>query len=281
MKYEGNLGEYLLLSDIDKSNCVLLKERRESELTIFWNIEGNTSLLIDGKELVLGKNQILFLTEFHEVDVLSISRGKVVKFNRPFYCVSDHDEEVSCKGILFFGASQLPIITLEATELPKFNTLWEMFNLEMESYDRLQNEMLLMMLKRLIILCTRLYKSQKKISLDENGGLNIVREYNYLVENHFKTKHKVSDYADILNKSPKTLSNLFLLYNQKSPLSIIQDRIILEVRRFLIYTDKPVSDMKVSSLLVDFLNLRKGAHPHNLEKKVYSGKSDKKSGRLS
>ena len=278
MKYEGNLGEYLLLSDIDKSNCVLLKERRESELTIFWNIEGNTSLLIDGKELVLGKNQILFLTEFHEVDVLSISRGKVVKFNRPFYCVSDHDDEVSCKGILFFGASQLPIITLEATELPKFNTLWEMFNLEMESYDRLQNEMLLMMLKRLIILCTRLYKSQKKISLDENGGLNIVREYNYLVENHFKTKHKVSDYADILNKSPKTLSNLFLLYNQKSPLSIIQDRIILEVRRFLIYTDKPVSDIAYNvgyesiQSFSRFFKSQEGCSPTQFREKSLFGK---------
>ena len=278
MKYEGNLGEYLLLSDIDKSNCVLLKERRESELTIFWNIEGNTSLLIDGKELLLGKNQILFLTEFHEVDVLSISRGKVVKFNRPFYCVSDHDDEVSCKGILFFGASQLPIITLEATELPKFNTLWEMFNLEMESYDRLQNEMLLMMLKRLIILCTRLYKSQKKISLDENGGLNIVREYNYLVENHFKTKHKVSDYADILNKSPKTLSNLFLLYNQKSPLSIIQDRIILEVRRFLIYTDKPVSDIAYNvgyesiQSFSRFFKSQEGCSPKQFREKSLFGK---------
>ena len=278
MKYEGNLGEYLLLSDIDKSNCVLLKERRESELTIFWNIEGNTSLLIDGKEFLLGKNQILFLTEFHEVDVLSISRGKVVKFNRPFYCVSDHDDEVSCKGILFFGASQLPIITLEATELPKFNTLWEMFNLEMESYDRLQNEMLLMMLKRLIILCTRLYKSQKKISLDENGGLNIVREYNYLVENHFKTKHKVSDYADILNKSPKTLSNLFLLYNQKSPLSIIQDRIILEVRRFLIYTDKPVSDIAYNvgyesiQSFSRFFKSQEGCSPKQFREKSLFGK---------
>jgi hypothetical protein len=32
-----------------------------------------------------------------------------------------------------------------------------------------------------------------------------VREYNYLVESNFKTKHQVADYAEMLNKSPKYL----------------------------------------------------------------------------
>ena len=103
MKYEGNLGEQLLLSDVDSDNCSLLKERGESELTILWVTEGSTSLMIDGKELSLELNQILFLTEFHKIDVLSISGAKIVKFNRPFYCVSEHDDEVSCKGVLFLA----------------------------------------------------------------------------------------------------------------------------------------------------------------------------------
>jgi AraC-like DNA-binding protein len=51
--------------------------------------------------------------------------------------------------------------------------------------------------------------------------LDIVREYN-LVESNFKTKHQVADYAEMLNKSPKTLSNLFKKYNEKSPLQVIQ-----------------------------------------------------------
>ena len=243
MKYEGNIGEQLVLSSIDNTNCSLLKERGDSELTIFWNQSGVTKFLIDGEEVLIEPNQIVFLTEFHCVRVLEVSEARIVKFNRSFYCISDHDDEVSCKGILFFGASQIPLITLEQEQIHKFDVLWEMFNMEMESADRLQNEMLQMMLKRFIILCTRLYKDQTNTTLDEHGELSIVREYNYLVENHFRTKHKVSDYADELNKSPKTLSNLFSLYNQKTPLQIIQARILLEVKRLLIYTDKTISDI--------------------------------------
>jgi AraC-like DNA-binding protein len=65
--------------------------------------------------------------------------------------------------------------------------------------------------------------------------LDMYEKYNYLVESHFKTKHQVADYAEMLNKSPKTLSNLFKKYNEKSPLQIIQDRTILEARRLLRY----------------------------------------------
>jgi AraC-like DNA-binding protein len=42
----------------------------------------------------------------------------------------------------------------------------------------------------------------------------------------------------MLNKSPKTLSNLFALYNHKSPLLVIQERIVLEAKRLLFYTEK-------------------------------------------
>jgi AraC family transcriptional activator of pobA len=73
--------------------------------------------------------------------------------------------------------------------------------------------------------------------------LDIVREYNYLVESNFKTKHQVADYAEMLNKSPKTLSNLFKKYNEKSPLQVIQNRTILEARRLLHYSDKSIKEI--------------------------------------
>jgi len=40
-------------------------------------------------------------------------------------------------------------------------------------------------------------------------------------QQNFKTKRKVSDYAEPLFESPKTLSNVFSIYNQKSPYSVL------------------------------------------------------------
>ncbi len=59
-----------------------------------------------------------------------------------------------------------------------------------------------------------------------------------MVDIHYKTKRKVSDYAEMLFKSPKTLSNLFSIYKQKSPQQIILERLTLEAKRFIHFTDK-------------------------------------------
>jgi hypothetical protein len=46
-----------------------------------------------------------------------------------------------------------------------------MFAIEMESKDDLQNDMLLMMLKRLLILCTRIYKEQTELTTFDKSQL--------------------------------------------------------------------------------------------------------------
>jgi hypothetical protein len=62
---------------------------------------------VDGREFCFQQIQILFLTEYHKVEVLKVTT-RLIHFNRAFYCIADHDSEVGCKGILFFGASQFP-----------------------------------------------------------------------------------------------------------------------------------------------------------------------------
>jgi AraC family transcriptional activator of pobA len=77
----------------------------------------------------------------------------------------------------------------------------------------------------------------------ENTDFDIVREFNFLVETHFKSIHSVTDYAELLHKSPKTVSNNFRKLNSKSPLQFIQDRRMLEAKRLLIYTTKQIKEI--------------------------------------
>ncbi len=244
MEYKGHTDEYLLLTEITSNNCHLLKENTPNGQSLLWMMADGSQLNIDGKDCTFQQNEVVCLTQFHRVRVKKVSSMRMVRFNRPFFCVIDHDSEVGCKGVLFFGASQLPVFQIPLEELEKFDILWRMFSIEMQSKDSLQIEMLQMMLKRLLILCTRLYKAQKMAGLaEENGHADIVREFNFLVEQHFKTKHTVAEYADLLHKSPKTISNLFTRLGTKTPLQLIQERKMLEARRMLRYTDLPVKEI--------------------------------------
>lgn len=242
MIFKGNTQEFLHLMTVDSTNCDVLKESPESSLIVLWFEAGENRLSIDGQEHVFTKSQIVFLTEFHKVNIHRVGKIRMLRFNRPFYCILDHDVEVGCKGVLFFGASQLPIITIPDNEKEKFETLWKMFSIEMSSDDNLQIDMLQMMLKRYLILCTRLFKTQVPYP-SSNGDSDIIREFNFLVEQHFKSKHTVAEYSEMLNKSPKTLSNIFSKIGSKSPLQFIHERKMLEARRLLRYSDLQIQEI--------------------------------------
>lgn len=243
MQYRGKTNEYFEVTNITQDNCYILKEMNKDQLSLLWFCSDDNSLVIDAVEYHFGINQIVCLTEFHNIRPIQINHLKLLRFNRPFYCIANHDSEVGCKGILYFGSSNVPIINLTAQDATTLETVWKMLCIEMESRDNLQFEMLQMMLKRILILCTRIYKNQQEHAQIDPSKMDTIRSFNFLVEQYFREKHTVAEYADLLNKSPKTLSNLFKKIGKQTPLELIQNRRMLEARRLLSYTQDPISSI--------------------------------------
>lgn len=276
MKFTGNTNEFLELKVLKTAECTIFIDPDPSSLTILWFESDHNEFIIDGKDYIFNKNQIVFFTEFHKITVKKKKTTKYLRFNRSFYCIIDNDIEVSCKGLLFFGASQLPSITIPEEEVEHFETLWKMFTIEMRSKDNLQIGMLQMMLKRYLILCTRHYKNQHRSSIGKKEN-DIIREFNFLVEKHFKTKHTVAAYAALLNKSPKTLSNVFSKLSSKTPLQYIQERKMLEARRLITYSSMQIQEIAYEIGFDDvqafsrFFKKQEGISPSEFKKKHNPG----------
>lgn len=273
MRFEGKNSAYLEILEIDSGNAEILNASKKSELSLLWFQSGQNQLTIDTVPYSMKQHDIISLTEFHQLEVKQISKAILIRWNRPFYCIVDHDSEVSCKGILYYGASSVPIISPSEEEQERLNMVLNMFLIEMTSEDNLQLEMLQMMLKRVLILCARIYKRQTHSYQDSKLNVDIIRTYNYLVEQHFKTKHTVNEYADLLNKSPKTLSNLFKKNGVITPLQFIQNRIMLEARRLLAHADKSISEIGYELGFSDvqgfsrFFKTKEGCSPQNFREK--------------
>ena len=220
------------------------KDKEEKLLTIAWNKGADQQIIIDNYPYDFPANTIHCLMtneHFHFEDATSIVAWQ---FSRDFYCVVDHDKEVSCVGFIFYGPPQKMFIRLEPNDQRHIEMMLQMLQEEFETHDHIQCEMMRVLLKRLIIIVTRLAKQQylneKELPSDK---LDIVRQYNFLVETHYKKEHQVKFYAEQLFKSPKTLSNLFALYNHKSPVLIIQERLASEAKRLFYYTDKTAKEI--------------------------------------
>ncbi len=170
----------------------------------------------------------------------------LIHYNRDFYCIQIHDEEVACDGLLFNNIFEIPKVDLLEDELKTVSQLFNQINDELNFQDRSSEEMIRTYLKQIIIRATRQWKKQNL----QNEELNLIsteqdffRNFSRLVDIHYKEKHSVADYADLLNLAPKTLSNKFHKLNLENPNEMIKNRIILEAKRLLLYSELSIKEI--------------------------------------
>ncbi|QTE39466.1 helix-turn-helix domain-containing protein [Mucilaginibacter sp. P25] len=234
----------LLINEKHFDRMFFTRDRQHKYLTIAWNRGEKQTVTIDEVDYDFQPNTVLPLMVNQSFRFERPEDIVAWQFNRDFYCIVDHDEEVSCVGFLFYGSSDQVFVTLDEAMQFKLQRLLDIFIEEFETADNIQIDMLRMLLKRLIIIVTRLAKAHsgpREVLADEKFGT--IRKFNLLVENNYREHHTVAYYAQQLNKSPKTLSNLFALYNHKTPLQVIQERLIIEAKRLLYYTDKSAKEI--------------------------------------
>jgi len=209
-------------------------------LMFIWN-DGDQAvdIMVDERKRVVEPQQILCTTYLHKLQIDNTEGGlKYLIFNREFYCIHTNDSEVSCNGLLFFGSNVSPTLTLDDDETERLRTLFQVLEEEFDANDTGQEEMLRILLKRFIIRCTRLANRQLVKNGNKQSEIDLVRHFNVLVEEHFKEKKSVSEYAEMLYKSPKTIANVFSKNSDLTPLEVIHERVIIEAKRMLLYTDR-------------------------------------------
>ncbi|WP_294588485.1 helix-turn-helix domain-containing protein [uncultured Bacteroides sp.] len=223
--------------------------KRDKTLYKFiWVQSGTLSIEVDHIPMCLTKDEIVTLTPLHHLEVKEV-KGEYLTFvfNSNFYCIYGHDNEVSCNGFLFYGSSKIMRLKLSEDQSSNLRDIVRIFRQESAVQDNLQEEMLRIVLKRFIITCTRIARQKFDVAGDNEKTFDIIRQYYVLVDQNFKEKKQVQDYADILCRSPKTLSNLFASCGLPSPLKVIHERIEAEAKRLLLYTNK--SAKEISSIL--------------------------------
>ena len=215
-----------------------------SVITLVFNKGNAQQVAIDEVQYQLPAQSILPLVSNQRFVFQHPEQLTVWQFNREFYCIIDHDAEVGCVGFLFYGIQHPMFIRLNEEEAQELEYLEKICANEMEVKDHFQGEMLRTLLKRIIIKTTRMAKAQNESYRQfPDERMDFVRKFSLLVEEHFKKQHQVRFYAEALNKSPKTLSNVFALLKQPAPSAIIRERLVLEAKRYLHYTDKSAKEI--------------------------------------
>lgn len=172
--------------------------------------------------------------------------GFVVHFHPDFFCIHKHQNEVACNGVLFNNIYEPPYLTLNLNQQEQINTIISQLKSEVINHDLAQYELLVAHLKILLIHLSRIkVEQQPESSQDILKGESpfVLQSLKDAIEGHFKVKHSASEYADLLNISPKALAKITKTHFNRTVTELISERIIIEAKRELYLTSKTIKEI--------------------------------------
>lgn len=173
-------------------------------------------------------------------------KGISINFHPDFFCIHKHQKEVACNGVLFNDIYSPPIVLLQQKDASGFYTIIEQMKTEMQNLELAQYELLVSYLKIFLITASRLKVNQspqaKKDFADTKEPF-ILQTLKDAIEQYYKIKHTASDYASLLNISPKALAKITKTHFNKTLTDLIAERVVIEAKRELYLTNKSVKEI--------------------------------------
>jgi AraC family transcriptional regulator, transcriptional activator of pobA len=143
-----------------------------------------------------------------------------------------------------FLSNGAPVFELNKEEVAEIKNL--ILKIENELQHNVPNRewMIGSYLFQLFITAHRSYSRQDLVITDTNrSNTSILERFKKLIETHHKTLHGVREYADMLHVTPSHLSRLIKQQSQKTASTIIQERLLIETKSLLKYSDKTISEI--------------------------------------
>jgi AraC-like DNA-binding protein len=225
----------------------LRQVQRHPFSSIIWVQEGNGKLQVDFAAYDLQKNSVLFLSPFQPYFLEAASTsGLIIDFHTDFFCLLKHQKEAAFCGLLFNNIYDPPFITLPGKEATLFEVLTGQLIEEVQKKELAQHELLVSTLKIMMIHSCRLRLDQQasaRASLPENDHPYVLQNLKEAIDKHFREKHSASDYAEVLNISPKALAKITKSHFNKTLTDLISERIVIEAKRDLYMTTKQVKEI--------------------------------------
>ncbi|MEO6522599.1 MAG: helix-turn-helix domain-containing protein [Mucilaginibacter sp.] len=222
--------------------------QRNNYFTLIWLKAGMGKVKADFSEHSFEANTLFAFSPYQPYMFLPDGEieGIVINFHSDFFCIHKHHQEVACNGVLFHNIYKPPYLHIDEITAHSFNMLIDQIRTEMQIHGLAQHELLVSYLKIFLITASRLKKQQQpdaEKALANNPEPFILQKLKDNIELHFKTKHSPSNYADLLNITPKALAKLAKNHFNKTLTDLIAERIIMEAKRELYLSNKAVKEI--------------------------------------
>lgn len=166
--------------------------------------------------------------------------GKIISFTETFFSLRYNNN--SLNDFSFFENGCKPYMSLNSFQKEHLQTFFELFEYEYNAILKDKTKVLRSYLNILLVQLERIYNPQI-ITKTHNSKNEKVKEFEKLVEQHFKEHKMPSFYADKLHVTPNYLNKLCKSEASKTAGDIVRKRITIEAQRLLHYTNLSINEI--------------------------------------
>lgn len=215
---------------------------RHQYYTIIWVKQAEGQHMVDFEQFRFASNTLYFISpeQVHQVNTTGKPDGFVLLFGEDFLQRHRIGRDLLDQLELFSVCEEYLPLKIPPGEDHKLAQLAQSL---LEEYHKApttwQGEALAAWLRLFLIDCRRIKEHNGVIAQPRNASqVRIVRGFRDLIEEHYKTWHKVHDYASALAITSNYLNEVMKTETGTSAKEYIQKRLIAEAKRQAIYTDR-------------------------------------------
>jgi AraC family transcriptional activator of pobA len=168
--------------------------------------------------------------------------GYVIIHKREFYDLNFAHEKVN--DLPFFNCIQnIPFIKLDEQQTVQLGSLYREIIEEYQSQRLMKFQKIGSLLNVLYINLSRLYLPDLQLTAHQEIQLAQVRKFEQLVEKHFPEHKEPGKYAEMMFMTERNLNRICKNVLNRSVSELIAERINLEAKRMLIYTEYSITEI--------------------------------------
>jgi AraC-like DNA-binding protein len=217
---------------------------------IIWFKKGTGKHFVDFKAYDVVENSLFFIAknQVHYFDENTNYQGILIHFNESFLVQNDSEVDFFLKYNLFNSPYQEPSCCVNYSNNLFLDEYINLIKKELENENQFgEEELLRSYLKAFLIQVQRRKNYFENINEDSSVKINEKRiqllKFANLIEENYTKGLNVSDYAQMMHVSNRTLSELVNKNLNKTPLQMIQERIVLEAQRLLLHSNLNINEI--------------------------------------
>ena len=203
--------------------------------------KGSGSHTIDFNKYPVSKGSVFFMSpsEIHSWNLSADADGYILFFNASFYLIDALSNQLF--NLPFFKSKdKTRYAILNDKELKDMETVFKSIVKESVFDSEFRNTILRSYLDVMLFKFAAIIKP---ITNEKAKSVSIVPELELLIETHYKEHQPISFYTEKLNCTSQQLNSITKNYLHKTVSDLINERIMAEAKRLLVYSSLTVSEI--------------------------------------